>query len=158
MFIERLSPHFTGREFVRTSHRQFIAENEQAEPWAWENGRRGCLTVLEPIRTLLSCQIQVLSFFRCWALNQAVGGAPNSLHQYGMACDFWPLGYTSLIVPVGLIRQSQVPYDLLIYEMGGRWAHVQWSPLGREPRRRTLMSFPDAPEPIPWDPCDARIK
>jgi hypothetical protein len=154
-----LSLHFSGEEFTRTNHREYAEENERlAEPWVWENGTFTALTVLEPLRVLVARPIWVISFFRCWALNKAVGGSKNSYHMLGLAADIWPVGFRSLVVPMAFLKQGTIPFDLAIYEMGGRWLHIQAPKPGNEPRRRMLMSFPDAPDPVPWDPTDPRVR
>ena len=46
-----------------------------------------CKQVLEPLRAYMKKPLQINSGFRCYTLNMAVGGAPNSQHMRGEAAD-----------------------------------------------------------------------
>jgi uncharacterized protein YcbK (DUF882 family) len=43
---------------------------------------------LEALRAALGCPVTVHCAYRCPAHNAAIGGAKNSQHMYGTACDF----------------------------------------------------------------------
>lgn len=45
---------------------------------------------LEDIRTIAKCSIIVNSGYRTYSHNKKVGGAPNSMHIYGLAADIRP--------------------------------------------------------------------
>lgn len=65
--------------------------------------RRGLLRGLEVLRThYYPHGLSVISGYRCPAYNQAVGGASNSQHVYGNACD---VGYAAKDYQVGALRR-----------------------------------------------------
>jgi zinc D-Ala-D-Ala carboxypeptidase len=94
--------------------------------------------ILESVEALLG-GITVSSWFRCPALNAAVGGKPDSKHQLALAADFVPVN-VSLPVAFERIRASVLPYDQLIVERvasGSAWIHLG---LSLAPPRREALS------------------
>lgn len=49
---------------------------------------------LEALRAALGCPVTVHCAYRCPSHNAAIGGAKNSQHMYGTACDFSTKKYT----------------------------------------------------------------
>jgi len=91
------------------------------------------------IRSLLGNRpVQVTSWFRCEALNAAVGGVPDSAHRLGYAVDFVCPSYGT---PLNIARRlvaARVAFDQLIYEYG-RWVHVSFDP---QMRGEVLTAMP----------------
>ena len=81
-----LTTHFVLSEFTRseTAERLHIDNTPNEEQIA--NLRNLCEKVLEPLRERFGAII-ISSGFRCQRLNTAVGGARNSQHKTGEACD-----------------------------------------------------------------------
>jgi uncharacterized protein YcbK (DUF882 family) len=74
------TPHFHWSE-VRCNHCGRLPDNLEAVA----NAAR----MMEKIRHILGDQpLKVHSWYRCPAWNAEVGGASNSQHLYGRACDF----------------------------------------------------------------------
>jgi len=74
---ERLSPHFSGSEFVcpcESCDRTGIIALE-------------LIYALERLRADLGCPLRITSGYRCPQHNREIGGAPDSLHQMGLAAD-----------------------------------------------------------------------
>lgn len=80
---------------------------------------------LQPIRDKLSKPMICTSGFRNNALNKLVGGAQNSQHTKGQACDFVVNGMTPAQV-VEFIKNSGVEYDQLINEHN-QWTHISYN-------------------------------
>ena len=82
---------------------------------------------LQPIRNKLNKPMIVTSGYRCEVLNQKVGGAKNSHHKYGKACDFVVNGMTPAQL-VAFIRNCGVPFTQLIeeYGQGTCWVHISY--------------------------------
>jgi zinc D-Ala-D-Ala carboxypeptidase len=109
-------------------------------------------TVLEPIRELLACPLQVSSGYRGPAVERAVQeavhmiapGAPlhSSQHLLGQAADIEPIGDLSVEQAFETIYASTVPFDQLLLEgpPGRQWIHVSCAPATRPPRRMALTS------------------
>jgi hypothetical protein len=84
---------------------------------------------MEKIRTLLHDNpITITSAFRSEALNQAVGGVPNSAHRLGLAADFVSPGFGTPKQIAALISANKYDLDIdqVIYENkgGSEWVHV----------------------------------
>lgn len=80
---------------------------------------------LQPIREKLGKPMICTSGFRNNALNKLVGGAQNSQHTKGQACDFVVNGMTPMQV-VEFIKNSGVEYDQLINEYN-QWTHISYN-------------------------------
>lgn len=88
--------------------------------------------VFDRVREHFKTRIAVTSFFRCHALNKAIGGATNSQHTSGEAMDIDADVY-------GVIRNVEVfnyikdnlQFDQLIWEFGTNenpdWVHVSFT-------------------------------
>ena len=84
-----------------------------------------CALGYEPVLDLIGdCQIN--SFYRCPAVNLAVGGAEYSQHTKGEAVDFKPL-HLPIREAFAKIAASAIPYDQLILEPSPdapTWIHL----------------------------------
>lgn len=124
----QLSPHFTLEELTTTS------QPFDNSPNAAELERlRSLAEFLEEVRAVLGNRpILVNSAFRSAAVNDAVGGVPNSAHRLGYACDFvCPNFGTPLAVCRALdaaAADGTIVFDQLIQE--GTWTHVSRDPTG----------------------------
>ncbi len=95
---------------------------------------------LVSIETLLGFHVIVSSGYRSPDLNRAVGGAPASQHQEGLAADFVCPGFGAPITIALAICNSSIAFDQLILEFGD-WVHVSFSVA---PRRRALTIYSSA--------------
>lgn len=84
-----------------------------------------CVNVLEPARKFLGKPITVNSGYRSKAVNDAVGGSPNSQHMKGEAVD----------ITTGTIQGNKMLFDIiaencefdqLISECKYKWIHVSY--------------------------------
>jgi zinc D-Ala-D-Ala carboxypeptidase len=122
----KLSPHFTLDEFT-ISH---------------EGSRRGLdntpnefmimkLKILadkmEDVRILLNDNpINVLSAYRCPAVNAAVKGSKTSQHMAGEAVDFTCSGFGTPKEIVDAILKSDLVFDQVIHEYNS-WVHISFT-------------------------------
>ena len=82
----RLSPHFTLGEFLNLGKYP-----ENIPPMqVVANLTYGCHLLLEPAREAIGCPVLINSGYRSEAVNQKVGGVPNSQHKIGQAADIRP--------------------------------------------------------------------
>lgn len=141
-FDEKLSPHFTVGEMLRsgTAIRLGIKNVPEEHPEdgltneeVVENLRQLAVKVLEPLRQRVG-RVIVTSGYRCRVLNRAVGGVATSQHLYGQAADIHVTGNEMCRKYARIIRQL-TPFDQLILEPAGslqkRWIHVSYRPKGR---------------------------
>lgn len=80
--------------------------------------------VLEQIRDILNSPLKVTSFYRPRKYNQEIGGALESLHIQGLACDFIPTK-----VPIQnaklAIKEFLEQLDCRMEDNGlGGWIHI----------------------------------
>lgn len=97
--------------------------------------------ILDPLREAWGAPIIVTSGYRCYQLNQVVGGAKSSQHCLGQAADIRTLSdkpeenrkLRDLIVSLDL------PFDQLIDEFNCDWIHVSYR--ASNPRHQTLRAI-----------------
>lgn len=141
-FDEKLSPHFTVGEMLRsgTAIRLGIKNVPEEHPEEGltneevvENLRQLAVKVLEPLRQRVG-RVIVTSGYRCRVLNRAVGGVATSQHLCGQAADIHVTDNEMCRKYARIIRQL-TPFDQLILEPAGspqkRWIHVSYRPKGR---------------------------
>lgn len=83
---------------------------------------------MDAVRALLGHPIHVNSGYRSPRVNSIVGGAPNSAHMAGYACDFVCPGYG---LPLEICMKiadagSGICFDQVIEE--GTWTHISFDP------------------------------
>jgi zinc D-Ala-D-Ala carboxypeptidase len=146
-----ISRHWTLEEALRTSH---LVPNQVQQVL-----RYGRIHSVQQIRKDLERTARTLldlfcdafgngvnsSFYRCQELNRLVGGASNSAHMVGLACDWEPPGpavESERTAPIKdaiewALRQEGLPFDRLIVEERGkaRWLHIQAAEEGATPAR-----------------------
>ena len=91
--------------------------------------------VLDPLRERWGKPIKVNSGYRCPALNEAVGGVPNSQHMKGEAADISGANARET-AELGRLIVQMGAYDQVIFEMSDamctqcQWIHVSWKRVG----------------------------
>ena len=84
--MSQVSEHFKLEEFAHSESHPDLVE---PVPHQYEqNVIRLAKTILEPIRALVGVPLKILSGYRSWELNHAVGGSPTSQHMRAEAADF----------------------------------------------------------------------
>jgi zinc D-Ala-D-Ala carboxypeptidase len=87
---------------------------------------------MEQVRALLGGKpILVSSWYRCPALNAAVGSKPTSAHMTGMAIDFTCPTFGTVDDVVKAIMASDIQYQQVIREFG-RWVHIAFNGAQRQ--------------------------
>lgn len=139
---QRLSPHFTLREMLVTTHRHIDNIPNEGE---LERMRRFCLQFMEPVRERFG-PIIVTSGFRCDELNDHIGGSEDSAHKYGCAGDFHALApaVSCRKIVRWIVEESGLPYDQVIdeYTRQSNWVHLgMLRPYHEEEPRRQALKF-----------------
>ncbi len=131
-----LSRHHTLDQLIRseTALRENI--DNTPPPQILPNLRR-LAKGLDGVVDLLGHPLEISSGYRCSALNERVGGTPNSQHVQGLAADFVCEPYGPPAEVALAIARSTIRFDQCILEFG-RWVHLSFA---RRPRRRTLTLY-----------------
>ncbi len=111
-----ISDHFTLEELTRTEVRGLAEQNKAEAVEFIPNLKRVADELLEPIRSMLhNVPIHIHSGFRCYDLNEAIGGSPRSQHMLGMAADF-SIEDTPLLDALHIIAASDIRFNQLLIE------------------------------------------
>jgi zinc D-Ala-D-Ala carboxypeptidase len=147
---ENISDHITFKEGMASRTAVLLGIDNTPPPEIVEVMKRTAEAVFEPPRRHFGCRIAVGSFFRCDALNTALGKDPNILaskksqHLLGEAID-------ENAAVFGEITNKQLfeyirelcDFDQLIWEEGNdeepAWVHVSYKAVGN--RREVMRKY-----------------
>ena len=141
-FEERLSPHFTVGEMMRSGTavnmgvnnvpEENPASGEASREEVIENLRGLCKMVLEPLRRCVG-RVIVVGGYRCEAVNRAVMGAEHSQHLRGEAVDIHVTGLEMCRKYAAVL--SKTDFDQMILEpqdaVMKRWIHISYKRNGK---------------------------
>ena len=106
----QLTRHFTLKEFTQSNTAQAEGIDNTAPPEVIQNLRSLCVKVLQPLRDFVNRPVEVNSGYRSEALNDAVGGVPNSFHLDGLAADVEIEGLTAKDLE-SMIEATSLPVE-----------------------------------------------
>jgi len=100
--------------------------------------------IFEPLRKYVGGPIKINSFYRCPALNKAIGGSKKSQHCQGRAMDiddtFDVMSNSTMFNWI----QDNLSYDQIIWEFGDEynpdWVHVSYVD-EKSNRNRALQAY-----------------
>ncbi len=124
---DRFSPHFSVHEMLRsqTATRKKIDEQFSPSKEVMENLKFLCTNLLEKVRELNDDRpVFISSGYRCPALNEAVGGKPNSQHLTGQAADIDFGTVAANKAFFDKIKNSNLEFDQLLNEFNYDWVHI----------------------------------
>lgn len=136
----KISDHFYLEEVYTTAHKEI----NNYPPQEVINTAMYVAMKMEVVRSLLgNNSINVHSWYRCPALNAAVGGSKKSQHLKGEAIDFSCNKFgTPLEIATKLnSHKVAIGFDQLIYE--GGWVHISFVVPPRVPRLEALTYMLD---------------
>lgn len=135
-----VTEHFTLEEFTRSDKAKLLGIVNTPAPAIVANLRR-LARFNELVRLELGgAAMTISSGYRCPALNRAVGGAANSAHLDGLACDFTAPTFGTPLAICQALEKSYLQFDQLIVERvgGATWVHLGIAAEGKTPRRQVL--------------------
>lgn len=132
----KLTPHFTFKEATKSAQFPGLVEDNEKyakQPHVFARLVMGAW-LLEEMREAIGEPLEVHSWCRCPALNDAVEGAPSSQHVIGEGFDFSPLGpdtEASMLAAwdkmvVWLARRNLMFGQLIRETRPGRWDREHW--------------------------------
>jgi hypothetical protein len=133
-----LSEHFTLEEAVKSETAQDACIDNTPTEFIIE-AMKNTASEMEKVRTLLGFPLHVNSWYRCLALNNAVGSKPTSQHIKGEAVDFIcpDFGTPTEICKTLVDYSGFIGFDELILEH--TWIHISFcSNPNSVPRNRVL--------------------
>jgi len=138
MHDEKLTSHFYLSEFLHSETASRRGLSNQPEPFAAANLRAILAPGMQRVRDMLGTPVQVTSGYRSPAVNKAIGGARNSQHVQGLACDFVSPAFGTPKAVAAYLAQQQdaLRFDQLISE--GGWVHISFTE--DEPRGEVLTA------------------
>lgn len=125
---QKLSENFTVGEMInsQTAIRQKVLMQYVSQTEILGNMKLLANNVLQPARNQFKDSLFITSGYRCFQLNQAVGGAQNSLHLKGLAADIMVNSGRARLID---ILKNMDLHELIIYP---NFVHVSWKELWRE--------------------------
>lgn len=146
--MERISPHLTYAEATRSHTAIRYGLNNTPGPAQLENMKEWALNIFEPTRAALGgYPIHLASFFRCYDLNELIGGAIGSQHLCikgaagDMDNDLQTDGPSNLAIFYYILENLE--FDQLIYEFGDdrgpAWVHASYNKMHN--RRQVLRAI-----------------
>ncbi len=92
------------------------------------------MLVMQYIRDKFGDKIIINSGFRSSKVNKSVGGATNSAHLYGYACDFVPYDISKMKdlqeLCISLVKNNELNVDQLINEYPNKKGVASWLHIG----------------------------
>lgn len=138
-----LSKHFTLREAEKSQYAERHGIDNTAPDWMHRKLAFVCEGVLEPVREHFERPFSPSSFYRCSALNIALGGSPESQHPKGEAVDFEVPGISNIVTARWMAAELDT-FDQLILECfkgppDSGWIHCSLTEHGQN--RRQILTF-----------------
>tara|TARA_R110000744_G_scaffold170971_1_gene289322 strand:+ start:343 stop:801 length:459 start_codon:yes stop_codon:yes gene_type:complete len=126
----KISKHISYREAVRSNTASRRGIDNIPSPVVLMKMENTADNLFEPLRDWVGGAIKVNSFYRCKALNTAIGGAKYSQHMKGEAIDIDDtFGYKTNAEMFNYIKDN-LSFDQLIWEFGNSnnpaWLHVSY--------------------------------
>lgn len=135
--IDNLSEHISFKEATSSLTSIRLGINNNPSEFQLGNMKALAENVFEPLRNHFRSPIRISSFFRCYKLNKAVGGAYNSQHVAldGAAMDID--NDTPTNKQIFEYIKDHLMFDQLIGEFpddegNPSWVHVSWHTSNRK--------------------------
>lgn len=131
----KLTDNFTTQEVTRSDTAQRLGIDNSLSIEMLDNAYCFAKAVLQPLREKIGLPFLISSWYRCKALNEAVGGTHNSAHLKAQAVDFVIGGLSArqtYEIVLETLKTLHIPFDQLIFESFTKdgqtteWVHLSW--------------------------------
>ena len=115
----KLTDNFTTQEVTRSETAQRLGIDNSLSIEMLDNAYCFAKAVLQPLREHIGRPFIISSWYRCKALNEAVGGTHNSAHLKAQAVDFVIGGLSArqtYEIVLETLKTLHIPFDQLIFE------------------------------------------
>jgi hypothetical protein len=156
MSHDRISAHITYAEATKSQTAERLGIDNTPNAAQLVAMQRVAEMCFEPLRAQFGVPIGITSFFRCPALNTAIGGSSKSQHRFGEAIDLDADVFGGLTNKDAFDwLRANVVFDQLIWEFGTdespAWVHVSYSgPEGRKQVLRAVRTPETGTQYLPW--------
>ncbi len=120
-----ISKHISFNEATQSPTALRLKIRNEPNPAQLEAMKAVSVMCFEPLREWYNKPIKINSFFRCEALNTAVGGAKNSQHAKGEAIDM-SAGNKEENKKLFDWCKANLIFDQLINEYDYSWVHISY--------------------------------
>lgn len=124
-----LSAHFTLDEATFSPTAERLGIDNTPPPEVIYNMQQAALGMEKVRMELGGLPIHINSWYRCPALNTAIGSKPTSAHVTGWAIDFTCPKFGTPMEIMYKLRDSKIVYQQLILEFPkrGGWIHIAFN-------------------------------
>jgi len=130
MKIEKISKHVSYREGVKSNTAMRLNIDNTPGEYQLGNMNAVALNIFEPLREWVGGPIKINSFYRCIALNKAIGGSSRSQHCDGRAMDIDDTFRHKTNAEMYEYIKENLNFDQMIWEFGTDenpdWVHVSY--------------------------------
>jgi len=141
----RLTENFTTQEVTRSETARRLGIDNSLSIEILDNAYCFTKAVLQPLREKIGLPFLISSWYRCKALNEAVGGTHNSAHLKAQAVDFVIGGLSArqtYEIVLETLKTLHIPFDQLIFETFTKDGHTtEWVHLGWEREGNRFENF-----------------
>lgn len=137
----KISKYVSYEESIKSQTAERKGINNQPDTEQTENMKYVAKNVFDKVREYIGGPLYVSSFFRCPALNKAIGGSSTSQHMKGEAID---IDHPKLNKKVFDYIRKNLEFDQLIWEFGDddspAWVHVSLRRDGKN-KKEVLIAY-----------------
>lgn len=128
--MENISKHITYKEGIVSATGTRLGIDNTPPPEILTTMKITAEKLFEPMREYFGQPIRIISFYRCPALNKAVGGAKNSSHMDGEAIDVQGVGDVTNAAIFRYFKEIFPRFQQCIWEFGTDnepdWVHISY--------------------------------
>lgn len=128
--MESISQHISYKEGIVSATGKRLGIDNTPPPEILATMKVTAEKLFEPMREYFGQPIRIVSFYRCPALNKAVGGSKTSSHMKGEAIDVEGTNGVTNMDIIRYFKEANVPMDQVIHEFGTDeepdWVHISY--------------------------------
>lgn len=135
----QITTNFTLNELIYSSTADRYDIDNTPSQFEYDNLKRLCEKVLQPIRDKYGEPIKVTSGYRSPQLNIRLKGASSSAHLKGLAADIdTPNNEKLFNIIISMMHKGEIDVDQLIDESNYSWIHIGIKPDSKDNRNQIL--------------------